>query len=305
MSTRPLLVLVAAAMAAVAAFPVVGASASPPALRADQIGWWSQAQPATSGLGLPTRVTAPAPPTTPSGSAPVSAVAGQSSSVVAIGFAGAGTGDATAETVTVTVPLAAGATDTNGASATIAACPISAPWGPADNGPMSEAPPADCDHSSPGQRQPEGAWRFELVPADLVHGVLLVEQVDPPTTFQVPFTRDTSAVGVEVAGITTGAAPSSPPPPGPAAAPSYRAAPSSVSPGPAVVPAGLPDGLSSAAPPPRTPAAMPALLGSAGSSRHLPSLPSTSIILGLVAVVSYALAGLSVGRRLLNQEVAP
>src|SRR5688500_12482661 len=144
-SARPLLLL-SASFAALAAFPALGTAAGAvPVVRVNQIGWWGQAQPATGGLSLPTRVTLPPPPTTPTGSAPVTAVVGERESVMAIGFATDGPVDPALDIISVALPLGKDASDTNGTAAVIAACPISEAWGPAVNGPMGEAPSAACE----------------------------------------------------------------------------------------------------------------------------------------------------------------
>jgi hypothetical protein len=78
----------------------------------------------------------------------------------------------------------------------IVACPITSIYTPEDGGPIANAPVADCDVArGDGVRKADGTWEFDITSiAELwtsnaleQKGVLLVERVAAPVTFQVSY----------------------------------------------------------------------------------------------------------------------
>lgn len=292
MSAR-ILRLLAAASAALAVFPVAGSWAtSDPTARVEQLGWWSGAAPATLTLGVAVPLSVPSPPD----QAPVMVVAGDPSGVVALGV----TVEGDADRVTLSVPLAPEASEINGAAAVIEACPITEAWEPAVNGPRTEAPAADCERGTPGERQPDGSWTFRLPAAALAHGVLLGGPEESTGSFRIPFTTDPTAVRASASGAQVAA-----PAPAPATGSSGFAAPapspvepSFVAPAPAPVP-----GAELAQVPAPAPLVAPV---ATELSRHVPGIPvRAAAALAAAALAAFVLAGLSIGRRIRPLEVNP
>src|SRR4051794_37893273 len=194
---------IAAGMVALAILPVATTGAADdtsPGVSTAKSGWWSlsnqEADTPNGALSLPL----PKSPVVPDNSLPVTATLGQPYNVSAIGFTIPEGMQASSMTMTLT-PATGGGADSNGSSAKIAACAVTAYWGGGDNGKWAAKPQWDCTKAkAPGTRNSDGSWTFDLapiatlwsdafesIPAD--NGVALVPD-DPTGTFQVAYASD-------------------------------------------------------------------------------------------------------------------
>ena len=173
----------------------VGASAGDGSgATASREGWWS----ATAGL----------PSSVPDKALAVGAQLGAADKVAALGLAVSLAPGARLDGLALAVREAAepGANVNPDNGAAITACPITSEWSPARNAPLAAAPRANCDLGrADGARSPDGTWRFDLTALGKLwttslaqHGVLLMEKVDAPATFQLSFEGISSTTGVRV-----------------------------------------------------------------------------------------------------------
>jgi len=205
---RALLLLVCgvACVGVATAIPRERAVAQLGAVRVDQDGWWNRA----NGGDVP--ITAPSLSfPVPANALAASASNGEPDKVAAVGVAlevdpaafqrlVLNLAEATDQGANVgTTSNPAGGS----VGGSVAACRITAAWTGAKNGGWTARPAADTTSCVIGSRSSDGVWSFDITvfarawldgsaPAD---GVLLVEQVDPPTTFQAAWgDRTTSAI---------------------------------------------------------------------------------------------------------------
>lgn len=199
--------LVAAVVATgMAAFAQEGADAPPAPMEGATItdtGWWNRLRPEVS---LPTGQ-APPPPTpgVPPGTLVVGASTGEPDAVAAVDIAPESPPGATVETFDLTLREV----DDDGANlnttfAGIVACPITDFWIGGENGVWETQPAYDCSLTeAPGTRAEDGTWTFDLRAIGQLwsdetvstEGVVLVEKVEPPTSFRTVFAGDV-AIGV-------------------------------------------------------------------------------------------------------------
>ena len=169
-------------------------------------GWWNRLRPQ---VDLPTGQP-PAPPTpgAPAGSLVVSASAGEPDAVTAIGIDPEAPEGATVDSFVLTMrEVADEGANLNTSFAAIVACPATGFWVGGENGVWETRPEADCDLAEiAGTRADDGTWTFDLLPIAqqwvdgtlAAEGVVLVEQVEPPTAFRVVFGGLADlAIGVE------------------------------------------------------------------------------------------------------------
>lgn len=163
----------------------------------DKVGWWHERNVATSTPA--SRVTVPPPPGVPAGTLAVGAFNGEPDKIAAVGILPEATVGDTITSFTLTIKEAgAPAGGYNSAAAKIVACPITAFWVGGDNGTWDSRPTYDCNLAkAPGVRADDGTWTFDLQavgdvwvdPAGTVaaDGVVLLEEVDSPESFQTVF----------------------------------------------------------------------------------------------------------------------
>lgn len=216
--TPPGRAVVAAATAAVAAVLLMGVATADPGdgisatgASVDKVGWWN-AQNSTTSTPAAT-VTVPPPPGVPKGTLAVSAANGEPNKITAIGILpDAATGDTiTAFTLAIKEATQADqAANINSAAAKIVACPITAFWVGGENGTWDAKPTYDCTLAkAPGTRRADGTWEFDLLaigqawvdPSGTIaaDGIVLVEEVDSPDSFQTVFA--TSGAGAVVVNL--------------------------------------------------------------------------------------------------------
>jgi hypothetical protein len=207
------IVLVVAALTVLGPGPAEGQAAPSAALTKN--GWWT-----SSGPG-----------TVPPDGIAVSATAGETDKVAAFGVRIEVPAGVVVSSLVLRLQESAApgantdvTTQAGRPQATVAACPITEAWEPADGGPSDEAPEADCDLRSEGVRSSTGAWAFDLTATAArwadgslpQEGVLLTERIGPPLTFQVSYLDlSTGSPTIELSAV---AAAETPPPPPPGAA---------------------------------------------------------------------------------------
>ena len=159
----------------------------------DQVGWWNRLNdaPVETAVGSP-----PAPPTNVrAGDIAVGAVAGDPDKVAAVGITLDAPPGSTVDSGTLTLKEHAG-TSANAAGATIVACPAAEFWAAGANAAWQTQPKADCDTAeAAGKRADDGTWTFDLTQIAAAwldgttqpNGVVLLEKVDNPVSFQVAF----------------------------------------------------------------------------------------------------------------------
>ena len=168
-----------------------------------QDGWWNRLQgPQPSEPTNPLRpVVGPlisAPNSVPGNAIAVGAQGGEPDKVAAVGIILDAAEGAIADRLILTLKEASGnGANLNSGSAKIAACPITGFWAGAKNGQWIDRPTCDDSQSVAGVREPDGTWKFDLTllamtwldPTSTIqqNGVLLVEAVDAPQSFQVSF----------------------------------------------------------------------------------------------------------------------
>lgn len=197
----------AVGMAAVVLVVVAGAhraiqaSAQPAGGRVEGSGWWR----ADAGAGPAGALPLPVPPDGIS----VAASAGRADKVAAVGVALEVAPGALVERVVLRLSESApGGSTVNSTSARVVACPITTPWSPTKDGEPARIPPADCGLGrAQGERHQDGTWEFDVTRIATgwasgmlpPYGVLLVEQVEVPTSFQVTWgDHTTGTISVDV-----------------------------------------------------------------------------------------------------------
>ena len=171
----------------------------------DRFGWWHEKN---VGTETPAAVvTLPPPPGVPAGTLAVGAIDGEPDRIAAIGITPEATAGDTPTRFTLTLTEAeAPAVQANAAAAAIVACPITEFWVPVENGQWANRPVFDCDLAKvPGTRGDDGTWTFDLLPiaqlwldADgsvVADGIVLVEEVESPSAFQVVFATEGEGAG--------------------------------------------------------------------------------------------------------------
>ena len=222
MRIPPLSRRAAVAVAVLAVVVPIGLAASSPAQESgsqailSQDGWWNRVQgPQEDEPDSPIRdVLSPLPPppnTVPDSGIAVGASGGDPDKVAAIGIVLEAPADAFVDRLVLTL----GETEENGSNinegqAIVLACPITVYWAGTSNGDWQNRPECDDSQAVQGERA-DGIWTFDLtlmgqgwVGGTLVQlGVLLVEGVEAPQSFQVSYKNiDTGTVSLDFA--TTG-----------------------------------------------------------------------------------------------------
>jgi len=177
-------------------------AADPPVV--DQTGWWS-----STGRTFVPGVTpaVPAPPNVPPGSIAVSAVAGQTNAVAAVGIVlGLESGSSVSKLTLALKPAGGNGTDNTTPTTAIRACPITVFWAGVENGPLDSAPASDCNKVAvAGVRGADAVWTFDLTPIATLwvnpdsglspNGVLLQPSPSPPgQSFSIAFGTGSSIV---------------------------------------------------------------------------------------------------------------
>ena len=206
-SPRKAVVVVVLAVAALVGGPtgVSGQAADAPAPTAilTQDGWWNRAKgPQQGEPDNPLRSTLggsiPAPSTVPATGLGVGAAAGDPDKVAAIGLVLEAGIDPLVDSLVLTLKeSAANGSNLNSSSAKIIACPITSFWAGVKDGDWVGRPACDDAQAVPGARAADGTWTFDLTLLAMQwvdptsgldqNGVLLVEAVDAPMSFQVSF----------------------------------------------------------------------------------------------------------------------
>ena len=205
--------LVAAALLTMSLLGFAPASAGAEEAIISQDGWWNRLQgPQPSEPTNPLRPVI-GPFISPPNSVPANAIAvgaqgGEPDKVAAVGIILDAAEGAIADRLILTLKEAPGnGANLNSGSAKISACPITGFWAGTRNGQWIDRPACDDSQSVAGVREPDGTWKFDLTllamtwldPTSTIgqNGVLLVEAVDAPQSFQVSFLDAASG------GITT------------------------------------------------------------------------------------------------------
>ncbi len=165
-----------------------------------QDGWWNRAQgQQTAEPANPLRPAIggaiPAPVTVPPNGLGIGAAAGDPDKVAAVGIILDAPADALVDRLTLTLKeTPENGSNLNTGSAKIVACPITTFFAGVKNGDFINRPLCDDSQSTPGQRAADGTWTFDLTllasqwidPTSGLsqNGVLLVEAVDAPVSFQ-------------------------------------------------------------------------------------------------------------------------
>ena len=230
--------VVGAVLAVGLLFVMAGASPAQqdeaPAAILSQEGWWNRLQgPQESEPSTPLRgVLAPVPPpanTVPPNTLAVGAAGGDPDKVAAIGIVLEGPIDGFVDRLVLTLVEA----DENGANlnegqAAVSACPIDGFWGTAYNGDWRDRPTCDDSQAVAGERADDGTWTFDLalvgqgwLDGTLSQlGILLVESVEAPQSFQLSFNGiATGDVAVDYTVTGAGSDPVFEPEPAPIVAP--------------------------------------------------------------------------------------
>lgn len=182
----------------------------------DDFGWWNRLRP---DVALPTGQTPPPPtPGIPAGTLVVGASTGEPDAVTAVDIDPESAPGATVETFELTLrEVEDEGANLNMTFAAIVACPATESWIGGENGVWEQQPPFDCSLAeAPGTRGDDGIWTFDLVAIGQLwsddsldaEGVVLVEKVEPPTSFRSVFAGDI-AIGVRYV-ATGGEEPSDP-----------------------------------------------------------------------------------------------
>lgn len=207
-SPRKVVVVLVTALAALVGTPtgVSGQASDAPAPTAilSQDGWWNRAKGPQSGEpDNPVRSTlggsVPAPSTVPANGLGVGAAGGDPDKVAAIGIVLEAGLDPLVDSLVLTLKETAGAngSNLNSSGAKIIACPITSFWAGVKDGDWVGRPVCDDSQAVPGARAADGTWTFDLTLLAMQwvdptsgldqNGVLLMESVDAPMTFQVSF----------------------------------------------------------------------------------------------------------------------
>lgn len=171
----------------------------------DKAGWWYRPATAPGPLGS----AIPKPPGTPDGGLVVQATPDGPNAVAAMTFS------LTPEELGGTLSLTV-ASETGGKDAVMQACPVKAPWEPAEGGSFADRPQEDCNFgSAPGVLSEDGkTWTFDLT-ALVVGGkvdIVILPMALPQAggqapvyrPFSVSFEKPTSASLAPPDGLATG-----------------------------------------------------------------------------------------------------
>jgi hypothetical protein len=190
----------------------------------DRLGWWHEKNVATETPAA--IVTVPPPPGVPAATLAVGAVNGEQDRIAALGVVpDAVAGDVPTRFSLTLTEAGAPAVQANSGAAAVVACPIVEFWVPVENGTWANRPVFDCDLAkAPGVRSKDGTWTFDLLPIAqlwldpagtvVADGIVLVEEVESPSAFQVVFATEGKGAGAVVFEATPGApttAPTLPP----------------------------------------------------------------------------------------------
>ena len=204
-SPRRAAVVVVLTLAALVGGPtsVSGQTTDAPAPTAipSQDGWWNRAKgPQQGEPANPVRSTLggsiPAPSTVPATGLGVGAAAGDADKVAAIGLVLEAGLDPLVDSLVLTLKeTPENGSNLNASSAKIVACPITTFWAGVKDGEWVGRPTCDDAQAVPGERAADGTWTFDLTLLAMSwvdptsgldqNGVLLVEAVDAPVSFQV------------------------------------------------------------------------------------------------------------------------
>jgi len=197
------------------ASPTIPTAAAQASVAADRDGWWNRASGGTA-------VASPAAPLpVPANGLAVAASNGEPEKAAAVGVR-LDVDRSVFQRLILYLAEAEGGLSTVGTQvAAIKACPIEGDWAPVKGGPWPP-PPAGETGCAKGSRAAEGVWSFDLstiavrwLDGSLAqNGVLLVEDVAPPASFQVTWgDRSTGDVsfGLDVAVQEESSAPPAPP----------------------------------------------------------------------------------------------
>jgi len=187
----------------------------------DKVGWWHEKNVATETPAA--IVTVPPPPGVPEGALAVGAVGGEPDRLTAIGILPDALPGDTITSFTLAIKEAGPpAANANTGEAKIVACPITAFWVPGTNGTWATKPEFDCDIAkATGTRADDGTWTFDLQPIGQAwtdpagtitpDGIVLVEEVDAPDTFEAVFATEGEGALVVTLESTAGAPPDTEP----------------------------------------------------------------------------------------------
>jgi hypothetical protein len=182
-----------------------------------QDGWWNRLQgPQEGEPASPIRgVIAPVPlgqTTVSADGLGVGAAAGDPDKVAAVGLVLTAADDVFVDSLVLTMrETAENGSNLNAGQAAIAACPITDFWAGSPNAEWRGRPACDDSRAVPGERADDGTWTFDLTSLGQAwvdgvlpeNGVLLVEAVDAPQSFQVSL-QNVASGGVTAAMMTTG-----------------------------------------------------------------------------------------------------
>ena len=180
-----------------------GTTDPPPTAILSQDGWWNRAkgpqpQEPTNPLRPAIGGVVPAPSTVPATGLGVGALGGDPDKVAAIGLVLEAGADAFVDSLVLTLQETPDSgSNLNAESAKIAACPITGFWAGVKDGDWANRPVCDEGQSVVGERAANGTWTFDLTLMAMnwldptsgldQNGILLVESVDAPMSFQVSF----------------------------------------------------------------------------------------------------------------------
>lgn len=189
--------------------------------------WWRANDPPVDTGGV---VAPPEPPATtiPEGALPASAAAGDPEKVTAIEFALKYGQGATVTSMELSLRESAepgGNANADGADTKVKACPVTeAFWVDGAAASWKSLPKYDCELAEAvGERDAKGVWTFDLTSmasqwlatgSTLSPSIVLVEDVEAPTTFQVAY-DGIAKKGIGVKLVATGGAAPAPPSTGP------------------------------------------------------------------------------------------
>lgn len=187
-------------------------------------GWWWRVNDAPADTGGVVAPPEPPATTVPEGALPASAAAGDPEKVTAIEFTLKYGQGATVTSMELSLRESAdpGANaNADGADTKVKACPVTESfWLDGAAASWKSLPEYDCElATAEGERDAKGVWRFDLTSmasqwlakgSTLAPSIVLVEDVDAPTTFQVAFAGVAKKdFGVKL--LATGGAPPLPP----------------------------------------------------------------------------------------------
>ena len=176
------------AVSAVPIGPEVAGAQQLGAVTVDRDGWWDRASdpgrpPTSPGLPFPV----------PANALAVSASGGEPDKVAAVGILLDVEPDRFQRLLLNMKEVADPGANVGNNAAAINACPITGSWTSVKDGDWASRPAADTSSCVAGSRSSEGVWSFDLssfarswlAGSLAANGVLLVENANPPSTFQV------------------------------------------------------------------------------------------------------------------------